>query len=210
MSDVIFPTQIPDGTPASDDRILLSDASDSGAAFDAPVSSLPISTATQSALDQKVDKVTGKGLSTEDYSSAEKSKLSGIEAGAEVNEVNEAPINGTEYARKDGTWVAVTGGGGGGQVDSVVAGTNISVNNADPANPVVSLALEDDENFVTDAEKAILANTSGTNTGDQDLYFSHSTVYTEQVTEVSFEKRVQVINFSDDLGVPASRRLDCT
>ena len=32
-----------------------------------------------------VAKITGKGLSTEDYTSAEKTKLSGIEAGAEVN-----------------------------------------------------------------------------------------------------------------------------
>jgi len=44
---------------------------------------------TKSAIDtllgNKVDKVTGKGLSTEDYTSTEKSKLAGIEAGAEVN-----------------------------------------------------------------------------------------------------------------------------
>jgi len=33
----------------------------------------------------KVDKVVGKGLSTEDYTTAEKSKLAGIAAGAEVN-----------------------------------------------------------------------------------------------------------------------------
>jgi len=33
----------------------------------------------------KVDKVAGKGLSTEDYTTAEKSKLAGIQAGAEVN-----------------------------------------------------------------------------------------------------------------------------
>jgi hypothetical protein len=33
----------------------------------------------------KVDKVTGKGLSTEDYTTAEKSKLAGIAEGAEVN-----------------------------------------------------------------------------------------------------------------------------
>lgn len=33
----------------------------------------------------KVDKVAGKGLSTEDYTTAEKSKLAGIEPGAEVN-----------------------------------------------------------------------------------------------------------------------------
>lgn len=49
--------------------------------------SKPISTATQSALDEKVDKVTGKGLSTNDYTTAEKTKLAGIEAGAQVNTV---------------------------------------------------------------------------------------------------------------------------
>lgn len=37
------------------------------------------------ALDDKVDKVTGKQLSTEDFTTAEKTKLSGIEAGAEEN-----------------------------------------------------------------------------------------------------------------------------
>lgn len=39
----------------------------------------------QSKLDTKVDKITGKQLSTEDYTTVEKNKLSGIEAGAEVN-----------------------------------------------------------------------------------------------------------------------------
>ena len=34
---------------------------------------------------EKVDKVTGKGLSTNDYTTAEKEKLAGIEAGAQVN-----------------------------------------------------------------------------------------------------------------------------
>ena len=36
-------------------------------------------------ISNKVDKVAGKGLSTEDYTTSEKSKLAGIEAGAEVN-----------------------------------------------------------------------------------------------------------------------------
>lgn len=40
---------------------------------------------TDTLLSGKVDKVGGKGLSTEDYTTAEKSKLSGIAAGAEVN-----------------------------------------------------------------------------------------------------------------------------
>ena len=42
-------------------------------------------TEVDSLLDDKVDKVVGKQLSTEDYTTSEKSKLAGIEAGAEVN-----------------------------------------------------------------------------------------------------------------------------
>lgn len=38
----------------------------------------PISTATQTALNGKVDKVSGKGLSTNDYTTAEKQKLAGL------------------------------------------------------------------------------------------------------------------------------------
>ena len=45
----------------------------------------PISTATQTALNNKVDKVEGKGLSTEDYSTAEKTKLGTIESGAQAS-----------------------------------------------------------------------------------------------------------------------------
>lgn len=41
----------------------------------------------QTQLNDKVDKVTGKGLSTNDYTSAEKTKLSGIEAGAQKNTI---------------------------------------------------------------------------------------------------------------------------
>ena len=42
----------------------------------------PISTATQTALNSKVDKVTGKQLSSEDFTTAEKTKLAGIEENA--------------------------------------------------------------------------------------------------------------------------------
>mgnify|MGYP000997832500 CR=1 FL=1 len=45
--------------------------------------------------DEKVDKVTGKGLSTNDYTTEEKTKLAGIEAGAEVNVIETVKVNGT-------------------------------------------------------------------------------------------------------------------
>ena len=41
----------------------------------------------QTQLNDKVDKITGKGLSTNDYTSAEKTKLSGIEEGAQKNTI---------------------------------------------------------------------------------------------------------------------------
>lgn len=44
----------------------------------------------------KVDKVSGKGLSTNDYTTAEKNKLSGIETGAQVNKIEHIQIDGTE------------------------------------------------------------------------------------------------------------------
>lgn len=42
----------------------------------------------------KVDKVTGKGLSTNDYTTAEKNKLSGIDTGAEVNVIESITVDG--------------------------------------------------------------------------------------------------------------------
>lgn len=44
----------------------------------------------------KVDKVNGKGLSTNDYTTAEQTKLSGIAEGAEVNEISVIKVNNTE------------------------------------------------------------------------------------------------------------------
>jgi len=47
----------------------------------------PISTATSAALSQKVDKADGKGLSQEDFTTILKTKLDGVESGAQVNDV---------------------------------------------------------------------------------------------------------------------------
>ena len=47
----------------------------------------PVSTVQQAALDLKVDKVAGLGLSENSYTNAEKSKLAGIAAGAQINSV---------------------------------------------------------------------------------------------------------------------------
>lgn len=50
----------------------------------------------KTALNGKVDVVSGKGLSTNDYTSAEKQKLSGIASGAQVNVIESVKVNGTK------------------------------------------------------------------------------------------------------------------
>lgn len=49
----------------------------------------------KTALSGKVDVVSGKGLSTNDYTSAEKQKLSGIASGAQANVIESVKVNGT-------------------------------------------------------------------------------------------------------------------
>lgn len=51
--------------------------------------------ATITDLSGKVDKVEGKGLSTNDYTTAEKNKLSGIASGAQVNVIETVKVNDT-------------------------------------------------------------------------------------------------------------------
>lgn len=50
--------------------------------------------ATKAELGNKVSKEDGKGLSTEDYTTAEKTKLSGVQTGAQVNVIESVKVNG--------------------------------------------------------------------------------------------------------------------
>ncbi len=108
----------------------------------------PLSTAAQAALETKVDKVTGKGLSANDYTSAEKSKL--------------AAITGTNTGDQDLSGLATT---------AALAGkantTDVTTSLATKVDKVTGKELS--SNDFTTAEKTKLAAITGTNTGDQDL-----------------------------------------
>jgi len=52
-------------------------------------------------LGKKVDKVDGKGLSTNDYTTAEKNKLAGVATGAQVNVIEGIKVNGTTQTITD-------------------------------------------------------------------------------------------------------------
>lgn len=55
----------------------------------------------QGNIDKKVDKVAGKGLSTNDYTSDEKTKLEGIATGAQVNVIETVKVNGVALTPSD-------------------------------------------------------------------------------------------------------------
>ena len=61
-----------------------------------------VGAASVTALNTKVDKVPGKGLSTNDFTNAEKSKLAGVETGAQKNvqsDWKQANVNADSYIR---------------------------------------------------------------------------------------------------------------
>lgn len=76
----------------------------------------------------KVDKANGKDLSTNDYTTAEKTKLGNIEAGAEVNDISSITVNG-----------------------SAVQITN---KNAEVSVPTKTSDLTNDSNFITSSDAA--------------------------------------------------------
>jgi hypothetical protein len=123
--------------------------------------SLGLDQVNNAALDTKVDKVTGKELSTNDYTTAEKNKL--------------AAITGTNTGDQDLSGYATTA-----QVATKANASDVTASLATKANTAdvtTSLATKVDKvagkdlstNDYTTAEKTKLAAITGTNTGDQDL-----------------------------------------
>lgn len=147
------------------------------------------------------------GTTNKAYTATDKSKLAGIASGAEVNvnadwnsvsgdsQILNKPTLGTAAAQNTTAFAtAAQGTKADSALQSVVAGTNVTVDATDPQNPVISasggggggavdsvngqtgvVVLDADDvsdsgttnKYVTAAEKTKLSNLSGTNTGDQ-------------------------------------------
>lgn len=88
----------------------------------------------------KVDKVNGKGLSTEDFTTSEKTKLSGIASGAQANVIEVIKVNGVTQTVTNKT-VDIIGGGGGGGATYVVADT-LPTASADTLNKIYLVPVE--------------------------------------------------------------------
>jgi len=74
------------------------------------------------------------------------------------------------------------GGGGGGTVDTVQAGTGISVNSTDPANPIVTLGNHDASLITTGT---IATARLGTGTANSSTYLAGDQTYKAAVTSVN-------------------------
>lgn len=78
-----------------------------------PIHENELDSALQTKLNNKVDKITGKGLSTNDFTNDEKTKLAGIEAEAQVNVIETITAGENVTVSKDGKNVTISATGGG-------------------------------------------------------------------------------------------------
>jgi len=93
----------------------------------------PVSEQISAAISNKVDKVSGKGLSTNDYTTNEKNKLSGIASGAEVNQNAFSNISvGSTTISADTKTDTLT----------LVAGSNVTIT-PDATNDKITIAAAD-------------------------------------------------------------------
>lgn len=111
----------------------------------------PISTQQQNALNNKVDKVNGKGLSTNDFTTDEKNKLSFISSGAEVNQNAYSNVS-----------VGTTTLSAGSQTDTLqlVAGSNITLTPDSSANKITISSTGSSGETMTSSDKTKLENTN--------------------------------------------------
>lgn len=118
----------------------------------------------QTQLNDKVDKVTGKGLSTNDYTGAEKTKLSGIETGAQKNTITGVKGNAETTYRTGNVNITATNIG--------LGNVNNTSDAEKPISTATKTALDGKQAKVTGAastitgsnltaNRALLSNSSG-------------------------------------------------
>lgn len=149
----------------------------------------PISRAVQTALDNKVDKVSGKGLSTNDFTSTLKTKLDGIASGAEVNVQSDWSVTDTTsdaFIKNKPTIPTVNNG----QLTIQKNGTNVATFTANQSGNATA-------NITVPTKVSELTNDSGftTNTG---------TVTSVKVGSTSYSSSSGVVSLPAYPSVPAS------
>ncbi len=154
----------------------------------------PLSTAATMALDTKVDKVPGKELSTNDFTTAEKAKL--------------AAITGTNTGDQDlSSYATMTQLASKANASDVTTSLGLKANSSDVTTGLAGkvdkvTGKELSTNDYTTAEKTKLAAITGTNTGDQTTITGNAGTATKLATP----KNINGVAFdgSNDIDVPAA------
>jgi hypothetical protein len=142
-----------------------------------------------SALGNKVDKVAGKMLSTEDYTTAEKSKLSGIAAGATANDTDanlkaRANHTGSQLASTISDFLSSVQG-------SLLTGLSLITSSAISATDTLLAALGKLQTQITANSSSITTNTSNISTNTSNITANTSAITSEASTRASADTTLQ-------------------
>lgn len=139
----------------------------------------------------KVDKVTGKGLSTNDYTTDEKNKLSGIAAGAEVNQ------NAFSNVKVGTTTIAADG-----KTDTLelIAGTNITLT-PNATNDSVTIVATD-TTYTPASESPLMDGTAAVGTSAK--YAREDHVHPSDTSRVPTSRTVNGKALSSNISLTAS------
>jgi len=143
------------GTPASDDKVLIQDTSDSDNLKYVNISDLPgggVDVLSNVATARIIGRTTAGSGDSEELTAAAARTLLNVEDGADVTNATNVQAAGA-------------------LMDSEV--TNLAQVKAFDSTDYAA-ALGTDDNYVTDAEKTVIGNTSGTNTGDNAVNSNYS------------------------------------
>lgn len=155
-------------------------------------------------LNNKVDKVEGKTLSTNDYTTEEKTKLSNIEEGAQVNVIETININGTE-ASISGKKASINIEAG--KIDVIkVNGVAQEIKDkaVDIDVPTKTSELENNSNFVVDANYVHTDN-NYTTTEKNKLKDIAANAQVNVIETIKVNNAIQTItNKSVDITVPTN------
>ena len=111
----LVPKDVPGTDDVYDEYIYISNSWEKIGSTSADLSNYYTKAQTDTLIASKVDKEAGKGLSTNDFTTAEKNKLAGIEAGAEVNvqaDWNQTNVDADDYIKNKPSIGVYTAGNG--------------------------------------------------------------------------------------------------
>lgn len=111
----LVPKDVPGTDDVYDEYVYINNSWEKIGSTAADLSNYYTKTQADTLLSGKVDKVTGKGLSTNDFTNADVTKLNGIEAGAEVNvqaDWNQTNVDADDYIKNKPSIGVYTAGNG--------------------------------------------------------------------------------------------------